>query len=117
MAADESKLGNLHDKVAEVLSGALDGTQMPDYVDPDTEEVITGAKIEPSAAIITAAIQFLKNNNITCAPSDNNALGELEKKMKARQAKRAGRRAIPDATDLASADEQATWLDGQMGHA
>lgn len=116
MAADETKLGELHNKVAEVLTNALEGQQLPDYTDPDTGEVVKGAKLEPSGAVLTAAIQFLKNNNITCAPGENNALGALEAKMRERQEKRNNRNK-PDKTDLANATDQTGWLGGQMGHA
>lgn len=116
MAASESELGNLHDKVARTLSKMLDGQKMPDYIDPETGEAVEGNVLEPSAAVITASIQFLKNNNITCTPSKDNGLGELEQKMRERQEKRANR-AKPSAVDLASASEQATWLGGTMGNA
>lgn len=112
--ADESKLSALHDKVAEVLTEALDGQTMPDYVDPETGEVEPGGKLAPSAAIIAVAAKFLKDNNITCVPSEDNKLGELEAKMKARQEKRRNR---ANPTDLANAAEQATWLGGQIGNA
>lgn len=114
MAASEDALGDLHTKVCTVLSGALDGTQMPDYVDPETEEVMPGAKLEPSAAIITATIQFLKNNNITCAPSEDNAIGALEAKMKARQEQRANKRGAANVVDFEAAREGATYLGNKM---
>lgn len=88
MAATEKRLGELHQKVAEVLIEALEGEVLPGYTDPETEEVIPDKKLAPSAAIIAAATKFLKDNEITCAPSENNALGELERKMAERRAKR-----------------------------
>jgi len=113
MAASEDALGNLHDKVANTLNRLLDGTVMPDYVDPETEETVEGQRLEPSSAILTASIQFLKNNNITCAPSDDNALGELKKKMEARQERRKNK-TRPEPTDLDAATRDMGW---QMGHA
>lgn len=86
MAASETRLGALHEKVTEVLMVALDGEVLPGYEDGDT--VIPDKVIPPSAAIIAAATKFLKDNEITCVPSENNALGELEQKMAARRARR-----------------------------
>lgn len=107
--ADESKLSDLHDKVAEVLCDALDGQQLPDFIDPETDEVVKGGKLPPSAAMVTATIQFLKNNNITCVADENNALGKLQEKMKERQANRANRAA--NVADLADARETQSFLD------
>lgn len=106
MAANESKLGALHDKVADVLTKALDGQQLPTgEQDDDGNEIMQ--TMEPSAAIITSAIQFLKNNNITCTPAQDNKLGELEEKLKARRAK-----LKPGASDFAAAKEQVGFLSG-----
>lgn len=111
--ADEAALGSLHTKVAEVLTEALDGQVLPDYTDPDTGEVEVGGKLAPSAALITCAITFLKNNNITCVADKGNALGALEQKMKERQEKRAAR---ATRADIADADRQTAWLEGKLGH-
>lgn len=89
MSATERRLGELHAKVAEVLIDALEGEVLPGYEDPETGAVFEDKKLAPSAAIIAAATKFLKDNEITCRPSENNALGELEKKLAERRAKRA----------------------------
>jgi len=103
VAADEKALGDLHTKVANVLSDLLDGQELPTGEhDEDGNEVVQ--VMPPSAAIITSAIQFLKNNNITCAPSQDNAIGELADKMQARREKRALRRAHTSDFEAASAD-------------
>lgn len=88
MAATEKVLGALHEKVAEVLSLALDGEELPGYEDPETGEVVPPKRLAASAAIIAAATKFLKDNDITCTPSENNALGTLEAQMEARRLKR-----------------------------
>jgi len=89
MAASESKLGALHEKVAEVLLDALEGDTIPGYTEenPATGEVteVPDRKLPASAAIIAAATKFLKDNNITCAPSQDNAVGSLVDKLKAKQ--------------------------------
>lgn len=106
MAADERALGALHTKVAEVLTRALDGQDLPTgEQDADGNELMQ--KLEPSAAIITSAIQFLKNNNITCTPSKDNALGELEEKMRQRRDRRK-----PGKSDLSAATETMGFMSG-----
>jgi len=89
MAASETKLGALHEKVAEVLLDALEGDLIPGYTEenPATGEVVEvpDRKLPASAAIIAAATKFLKDNNITCAPSQDNAVGSLVDKLKAKQ--------------------------------
>jgi len=59
MAATEDKLGSLHDTLADVLSKAISAEGAP-------------------AAVMAVAAKFLKDNNITCTPAGDNALGELE---------------------------------------
>lgn len=70
--ATEEALGNLHIVVAEHL----------------TDRIESG---EATAAEVAAAISFLKNNNITCAPGEDSALNDLSKMMEARRSKRAGK--------------------------
>lgn len=62
-AATDKALGELHATVARVLTSAI-----------SSEEV-------PSAAVLSAAITFLKNNNITASPTDNAELAELNRKL------------------------------------
>lgn len=101
MAATETALGLLHEKVAEVLTEALDGDIIPGYTETNeaTGEVteVPDRKLPASAAIIAAATKFLKDNNITCAPSDDNRTGELVNKLKEKQKARASRLELRDA--------------------
>lgn len=109
MAANEKTLGDLHDKVARVLSDALDGDELPEVIDEDSGEVTAPAKrLAPSAAIIAAATKFLKDNNITCVPTEDNALGELQRKMEERRNKRIR---LSEA-DIMDAKSQAGFLGG-----
>ena len=103
MAASESKLGALHEKVADVLLTALDGELLPGYGEGD--DAVPDKVIPPSAAIIAAATKFLKDNEITCTPAENNALGELEAKMAARRSKRSG-----NIVDFGAAHEAASFM-------
>lgn len=106
MAANEQALGNLHNKVAEVLTELLDGTDIPTgEEDEDGNAVVT--KLPPSAAVITSAIQFLKNNNITCTPAEDNRLGELEKKFEERRKKLKANHA-----DMAAAKQDMGFMSG-----
>lgn len=105
MAATEKRLGELHHKVTEVLIVALEGETLPGYTDPETDEIVPDKQLPPSAAIIAAATKFLKDNEITCAPSEDNALGELEKKMAERRNKRR-----PQPVDLADAAREAGFM-------
>lgn len=73
MAASSSKLGNLHEKLTEVLMDRLDDTELC------------------SAADLAVARQFLKDNNITAVVEESAALGELESKLEARRSRRAQR--------------------------
>lgn len=103
MAANETALGALHVKVTEVLTEALDGDTIPGYTEyneatGETVEV-PDRKLPPSAAIIAAATKFLKDNNITCAPSEDNAVGDLVNKLKERNRARVSKLAMQDARD------------------
>jgi hypothetical protein len=80
--------------------------ELPGEVDEETGEVSV-IKVPPSAAILQAAAKFLKDNNITCVPSKDNALGELEEKMRQRQARRSASK-----TDLAVAREDMGFMTG-----
>lgn len=93
MAASEGLLGKLHEKVTEVLIEAMDGDELPAWTEENeaTGEITEHAakRLPPSAAVIAAATKFLKDNNITCAPADDNKLGELAQRLKAKQDRKA----------------------------
>lgn len=78
MAATDKVLGELHIAVARALTRAIEGR-----LDED------GNPVYPTAAELGAAITFLKNNNITAIATDDNALGELERKLQEKQHGRA----------------------------
>lgn len=69
MAATETALGELHVALAETLS----------------KMIADGA----SASVLAVAAKFLKDNNVTCTPSADNAMGELEAAI-ARRKKQSG---------------------------
>lgn len=104
MAANEDILGTLHELTAQALMDKLKGIPVLDEGGNPTGEVIPC-----SAADIQAAAKFLKDNNITCAPAEDNKLGELEQRLKARQERRASR-LTPQ--DIADAGEQRDFMVG-----
>lgn len=91
MAASESKLGNLHEKVADALTEQVMGYE---------EETEEGTKlIKPSPALLSAAIAFLKNNNITADAEENAALRDLSTALQARRKKRLPQAALDEAAE------------------
>lgn len=89
MAASDKVLGELHAKVANALAEQVDGYTV---VEDDVEKVI-----KPSPALLSAAIAFLKNNNITADAEDNVALRDLGAALAARRKKRIPQAALDDA--------------------
>lgn len=101
MAASDKTLGELHEQVAQALSEQVVGY---------TEQTDEGERIvRPSPALLGAAIAFLKNNNITADPTENEALRDLGDKLKARRNKR-----IPQANLDAAAEDYANRFGGGM---
>lgn len=94
-AASEGALGALHNKVAVVLTKTLDTY---DNLSDLTNERIQAAKDDPemevpdvkevSAALLSAAIKFLKDNDITCQADESEAMSALERSLAARRAAR-----------------------------
>lgn len=101
MAADERRLGALHEAITSALLEACKGEVLPGYTDPETGEEVPDKVLPPSAAILAVGAKFLKDNQITCVPAKDNQLGELEEILKARQHKRANRGDFQAATDQA----------------
>ena len=98
--ADAGALGGLHELVTRAFIKKVQEREVT-RVSKDGEEVTE--IVEPSAAELAAAVTFLKNNNITCAPSEDNAVGELKKLMDARRAR--SRPVLPDTmAELPSGD-------------
>lgn len=69
MAANEGSMGMLHDLLARQLIAKIESG-------------------EATASELAVAAKFLKDNNITCMPTEDNAIGELEEKLKLRRSKR-----------------------------
>lgn len=80
MAASEELLGILHNIVTEDLIRRIEGIEVK-----NEEGVVTG-RIAASASDIANAIKMLKDNNITCKPAADNALGALARSLAKREA-------------------------------
>lgn len=92
MSAKESELGELHSKVAKVMTKALDHVEKAqDAYDMMDAEVIAEKGIkepELNPALLSVMVRFLDANKITCAPEAGNETGELEKKLADRRKNR-----------------------------
>jgi hypothetical protein len=87
--ATESALGELHGKVAKVMTRALD--QLEKQQD-EWEQAQALDVVEPPPAVnpslLSVMTKFLSDNKITCDPADSGAMSELEKKLAERRTKR-----------------------------
>lgn len=96
MAASEQKLGDLHEAVADALSEQVRGYTKVE-LNAEGDQVETEVKASP--ALLSAAIAFLKNNNITADAEDNEALRNLGQALAARRKKKIPQAALDDAAD------------------
>ena len=96
MAASDKKLGDLHEAVADALSEQVKGYTKTE-LNAAGDEVAVEVKASP--ALLSAAIAFLKNNNITADAADNEALRELNNALQARRKKKIPQAALDDAAD------------------
>lgn len=74
-AAEEDKLGALHNRLADVFIAGLEGEVV---INEDGEEVV----VPPSPQFLNAARAFLKDNEIICVASKNNRIGKMEDLLK-----------------------------------
>lgn len=94
MAASEETLSSLHEALTTQLLARINSG-------------------EATAADMAVARGILKDNNITCAPGEDNAIGELQKKLDARRAKREKPRLVGGtASDLEGAAEAVNFMVG-----
>ena len=89
--ASEGALGDLHNKVAKVMTRALDQIeQRQDQYDQTAgtsdEEVIEPPELNP--ALLSVMVRFLDANKITCAPEAGNEMNELQRKLDEKRKKR-----------------------------
>ena len=79
--ASEAKLAELHGALAEVLTKQLD---MP-IVTKDGVIVQDTEGLGVSAAVLSVAVAFLKNNNISADAAGNTGLNDLAAKLAAKR--------------------------------
>lgn len=90
--ATEGTLGNLHNKVAEVMINALDNIEKAqevfDTMDVETlsDKGISAPELNP--ALLSVMVRFLDANKITCAPEAGNTMSDLERKLQEKTRKR-----------------------------
>jgi NADPH:quinone reductase-like Zn-dependent oxidoreductase len=93
--ATEGTLGNLHNKVAEVMIGALDTIEKAQqaYDAMDVEVIAEKGIKEPEVnpALLSVMVRFLDSNKVTCAPEQGNTMSDLERKL---EEKRKNRRTV-----------------------
>jgi len=102
MAATEEALGVLHKELAIALTQEVKGIVVKDD---------EGTRVVRSASMIGAAVAFLKNNNISCDPSENAELTNLSKALAAR---RKGRAAISQSALDEAADQYANSVGARL---
>lgn len=107
-AATESKLGELHNKVATVMGTALDQlhSQQIAYdiaVQKATEEqdpeLMPVSEPNLNPALLSVIERFLTNNKITCVPEAGNAMGDLERRLAEKKERKANRLKVVGGVD------------------
>lgn len=100
MAAKESQLGALHEKVATVMVRILDQVEKAqdnfeqimeavDTADEDLQEKLKDLVMpEVSPAMLSAMTKFLSDNKITCLPEESKAMSDLEKELATKRTRR-----------------------------
>ncbi len=90
--ATEGVLGDLHNKVAQVMISALDTIEKAQeaYLDMDAEVISEKGIKEPdmNPALLSVMVRFLDANKITCAPEAGNTMSELEQRLADKSKKR-----------------------------
>lgn len=97
-AATEAELGQLHEKVAKVMTRAIVQIEQAQaiYEALPTEQKQEQGLIDPpalSAPLMGVITKFLADNSITCAPAESSEMGGLERALKEKNEKRSLRQA------------------------
>lgn len=101
--ATEGTLGDLHNKVADVMISALDTIEKAQeaYSQMDTEVIAERGIKEPelNPALLSVIVRFLDANKITCSPEAGNSMSELEQRLADKASKRRGVSAVAHITE------------------
>lgn len=97
-AAKESTLGELHNKMAQVMGTALDHVAMQQEaysqgmakaIEEQNPDIAPAAEPNLNPALLSVIARFLDSNKITCVPEAGNTMGELERKLAAKRERKA----------------------------
>jgi hypothetical protein len=99
--ASINALGALHEKLAMVMSEALDGES---FVDEETGETTSFKATNP--ALFTAVAKFLKDNDVVAIPETEDAVTQLRDQLEKRNRKTT--LPIPTKEDIQWPQERAT---------
>lgn len=91
--ATENQLGDLHNKVAVVMTNALDVTEKAQrlYLEAPEDSLVDAVRPEVPATLLSVITKFLADNKITCVPEESGAGNVLQDKLNGlRQRKRVG---------------------------
>lgn len=81
-AATEEALGELHGKVAKVMSNALDVAEKAQEVYLEAEGEDIGPPPEVPASLMSVITKFLADNKISCVPAESQGVSALEQRLK-----------------------------------
>lgn len=84
MAATEGKLGELHEKVAKVMTNAINKV-IEKQENPDVDDNGNEVDVAVNPALLSVAVKFLDANKITCAPEEGNSVDELRRALEGKQ--------------------------------
>lgn len=97
-AATEGKLGELHNKMAQVMGNALDQVTLQQQaydlamnkaIEEQNPDIAPAAEPNLNPALLSVIARFLDSNKITCVPEAGNAMGDLERKLQQKKERRA----------------------------
>ena len=98
-AATESALGELHGKVAKVMSTAMDQIEKQQVAFDDADErgvdLTEIVRPEVNASLLSCITKFLSDNKITCNPEDSKELGELEQRLQMKRKRKSIGNVVP----------------------
>lgn len=101
MAASEKVLGEIHDATSKWCRLILEGVPL---TDKDGNAVLKEDGqpwlVPPSAAHLTVIRAFLKDNEITCDPSNDSSVDALRKKLEERRRREKGPTVVDPILDL-----------------
>lgn len=98
-----SALGALHEKLALVMSEALDGES---FVDEETGETTSFKATNP--ALFTAVAKFLKDNDVVAIPETEDAVTQLRDQLEKRNRQSKSTLPLPSKEDVLWPQERAT---------